>query len=280
MSNRNNPFSEQSSPFSKKPEPKPTLPGIKPPVAKATPQLPNLAPEPAKAQLPVLPDFGVKTSGEIPAPTLPAFPRPNEFKSTGEQRNRGNVDNLFPVEEEVEDFVYEENDDEDEEDFNVPTVEEIYEEMFGESLDPNVSYENLTAEEEEETERRLDAASSPAALPTLYALAEDKDVLVRSFVASNESTPASLLERLAKDSDSSVREAVMENEVCPDATYRAFAYDADDYIVASWIELPRTTSDMLVGLYETKNVYLASVLLDSPNVPATVKSTLKAKFSL
>lgn len=276
----NDPFAKNSSsPFGAprtKPDDavEPKLPSLPKPVQKTpptggtvpVPQLPRpVTSAPKEPAFPQLPQ---------PASNVPAY-IPGVRKPT-----KGSTVDLFPdvtpydeIDVEVDEYVEE------------PEVEltdaEIYEELFDEPMpegwDPN---QTITFEEDEQIARRFDASVSPAALPTLYALASDADWKVRSAVASNEDTPESLLKILSTDSDSMVRENVMEHPNCPDDIYRNFWQDEDDDVVVDWIEFERTTEDMLRPLYNTDDDFIASILVESPLVPLSVKNQLKAKHRL
>lgn len=269
MSTTENPFDLPRSPFSGRGKPSNTPP--------RRPETNETKQEPTDQPFPALPDFNVKASGSVPLP-VPHLPDLPTIKPTYNPRViKKTTENLFPAPT-TEDVDEEEYDDEfSEEDTHIPSVEEIYEENFGEPFEET---EELTEEELDLLDKRLDATLSPAALPTLYALAEDPDWIVRSYVATNESTPPVLLERLAKDEDAFIRENVLENPNCPEIVYRAFAYDTDDMVVSTWIDSERTTADMLKVLFNTKNPYIASLLIDSHLVPKRVKDELKTKMSL
>lgn len=222
----------------------------------SNPKLPTVA-QPTPAPVEELPTAPV-ASGSFPTP---AFPKP-EFKPA-----RGAANELFPSLPEA------------------PTKQDPFATL-------EVEVQPVEVEEEEDelaglsdyeidlAQKLEDSSNEPAALPTLYSLAEDSDWVVRANIAANESTPATLLERLAKDSESLVRETVMANPNAPENVYRYFAFDADDDLVYDWVSHPRTTPEMLKPLYETNNAFIASAVIDSPLAPESVKMALKQKHQL
>lgn len=281
--NNTDPFSSNNSPFSKRtrtPDPatpvsKPQLPGL-PGLPKPAPVTP---PEPAQQDFDTPEGLSEPTpvsGGEVTVPKLPVFPNKPSFKPLNPAR--GTVDELFPVAPETDDEEIISTDEDDEE--YEETVEDIYKEIYGEDVDPKMLTVNLTDEELLDVEKKMDALSDPAALPTLYALADDEDWSTRAFVASNPHTPESLLARLATDEESMVRQNVMENPNISDELYRSFAKDKDEDVIVDWLEFHRTTPDMITVLFNTTNDFVASVMLELPTVPSSIKAALKQKLSL
>jgi hypothetical protein len=289
MNTRRNqdPFSESnSSPFG-------------PPKTKAAssePQLPSL-PQPPQKSAPT-PTAGAVPVPQLPRPvtsptalpvqaqerSLPELPQPSSsvpaYVPGIRKPGKGSTVDLFP---EANPYDEPEEDDELEEEEEEPqlTDAELYEEVFDEEMPEDWDgTQTVTDEEDERIARRFDASVAPAALPTLYALASDNDWRVRNDVASNEDAPAALLQILSTDVDSMVRETVMEHPNCPEDIYRNFWKDEDDDVVVDWIDFERTTEDMLRPLYDTNDDFIASVLVESPLVPASVKNQLTQKHRL
>lgn len=251
--NRNDPFDNTGSPFggTRKAPAKKNPPKLAPftPVETPNQEAPTQVPAPVQ---PV-------AKGTFPQPALP---KP-EFKPA-----RGSNNTLFPTEQApyvppvFEEPIVQE-----------PEVEE-YEESYFEDLS------QFTDAELDLAQKLEDSDLVPAALPTLFSLAEDDDWVVRAKIAANSSSPASLLERLSKDPESLVRQVVMTNPNTSDNVYRYFAFDADDDVIYSWVKHSRTTPEMLKPLYETNNLFVASALIDSFAVPAHVKAQLKQKHKI
>jgi hypothetical protein len=271
-----------SSPFG---GPKPKASNSVEPQLPSLPQPPQkLAPTAGAVPVPQLPQ-PLKTTPSAPKEQqLPQLPQPGNTGPTYvpgiRKPSRGSTTDLFP-----EVNPYEEPEIADIEEMEAEEVrltdEELYEEVFGEDMPAGWDGTGtITDEEDEQIARRFDASASPAALPTLYALASDNDWRVRNAVALNEDAPTALLEILSTDVDSMVRQSVMEHPNCSEETYRRFWNDNDDDVIVDWIDFARTTEEMLRPLYNTDDDFIASVLVESPLVPITVKNQLKQKHRL
>lgn len=274
MSNRD-PFADKASPFGKQRPGSESQPP-KTPTAPVTPSFPQRPAQGGTVPLPQRPAFPAtpaKPDADAPLPTQPQFAPPT-FKPKADSPLKGSSDDLFPsasAETIEEEYLEDEDIVEGEE-----TVEEAYEEIFGRPLVGSESdYLPLNSAEEDLYEKHMVASDSNAAMPSLYSLAADSDPDTRVYVASNPNTPIVLLERLAKDPDADVREGVMENENCPTPLYKNFVLDPDDFVVATWLDNPRTTAEMVNPLHETQNPFLALKLIESSLVPEMIKVRLK-----
>lgn len=255
--NRNDPFQQKQSPFA---APRPIQSGSVPLPKLPVPKPRNEEEAPSGLQLPPVPSVQR-------APSLPQVPG---LRKAGA---------LFP-EPVVEEYV-EVEDDELEDEEEVVSDEEFYFELFGEEMPEGFDLDAEVSDEEDNyIAKKFEAEATPAATPTLYALANDPDWTIRNGVALNEDAAAPLLDHLSKDESSYVRESVMEHPNCPENTYRAFVNDEDELLVAAFIANERTTEDMLVPLYSTEDPFLGDELVASPLVPASVKAQLKSRLSL
>lgn len=289
----NDPFNTSTSPFGSRPK---RVEDSAAPAAQNTPPAFPQIPKPGQGKvsvpLPTRPDF----RKDVPAEkaTLPSLPTPQistdkepalpAFSPSSNKPQRGTSNDLFgntpdPVEEEdFEDYEDElDEDDYEEELSDEETYEVIFEEEMPEDFNPD---DDITDEEDLYLANIFEAAATPVgADQTLYALLSNPNWQVRMALADNVEIPSTILAKLAEDEDENVRQSVMENPNCPDDIYVNFAFDEDELLVADWIEMDRTTSEMLTPLHKTEDYTIGASLVESGKIPFSVKLELERKLN-
>ena len=137
----------------------------------------------------------------------------------------------------------------------------------------------------ESTKSREERAKSSTSPEELENLAQDKEVMVRRFVARNASTPVCLLEKLAEDKVGSVRSEVAENANTPVELLEKLAQDKEGMVrsfVARNANIPVPLLEKLAG-DENEDVREAAARNESTPTSALEQKTVvddKAKTIL
>ena len=127
---------------------------------------------------------------------------------------------------------------------------------------------------EESVDLRKERAKSSTSPAELEKLAEDKDELVRFYLAGNTNTPISLLEKLAQDEDEDVRSCVAGNTNTPVSLLEKLVEDEDEIVRSDVAGNANTPAPVLEKLAEDEDENVRFYLAGNANTPVSVLEKL------
>ena len=127
---------------------------------------------------------------------------------------------------------------------------------------------------EESVDLRKKRAKSSTLPEELEKLAEDKDELVRFYLAGNTNTPISLLEKLAQDEDEDVRSCVAGNTNTPVSLLEKLVEDEDEIVRSDVAGNANTPAPVLEKLAEDEDEKVRFYLAGNVNTPVSVLEKL------
>jgi hypothetical protein len=149
-----------------------------------------------------------------------------------------------------------------------------------EELARSSEQEELTDEEWATVDGAVLAMNRDTPLATLFALAQNTDIMIRESLALSTTTPAEVLDLMANDSEAIILLRVLNNPNTSDATFSRFIMATDPMVIMSFVEHPRTTREMLLQMSNRSDIHgnegfvLRMSLHDSPKLTVADKQRI------